>query len=131
MDFEEIISRIPEIRLYNSQQLSEDLQQRTEFVGMENFTSSTNPIATWGIGPCLGIGISGGGVNFLEHASPHDYERGKSAISHMEQVILKFREHKQTPSVYLFRTDLGPEISAVIYKLNELGLVESGNVFFL
>ena len=72
----------------------------------------------------------GGGVNFLEHASPHDYTRGGSAISRMEQVILKFREHKQTPTVYLFRTKLGPEISAVIYKLNNLGLVESGNVFF-
>lgn len=48
----------------------------------------------------------------------------------MKQVILKFREHKQTPNVYLFRTELGPEISAVINKLYELGLVESGNVFF-
>jgi hypothetical protein len=71
------------------------------------------------------------GGNFLEHASPHDYKRGGSAISHMEQVILKFREHKQTPSVYLFTSGLGPEISAVIYKLNYLGLVESGNVFFV
>ena len=131
MDFDEIIGRIPVIHSGSFITLPPNLENRTEFVGMANFTSSTNPIATWGIGPCLGIGISGGGVNFLEHASPHDYERGKSAISHMEQVILKFREHKQTPSVYLFRTDLGPEISAVIYKLNELGLVESGNVFFL
>jgi hypothetical protein len=65
MNFEEIISRIPKINLYNSQQLSEDLQQRTEFVGMANFTSSTNPIATWGIVPCLGIGISGGGGKFF------------------------------------------------------------------
>ncbi len=72
----------------------------------------------------------GGGVNFLEHASPHDYKRDGSAISHMEEVILKFREYGQTPSVYLFRVGLGPEISAVIYKLNNLGLVESGNVFF-
>ena len=72
-----------------------------------------------------------GGVNFLEHASPHDYLRDGIAISRMEKVIEKFREYGQTPSVYLFRTDLGPEISAVIYKLNELGLVESGNVFFL
>ena len=71
-----------------------------------------------------------GGVNFLEHVNPHNYERGGSAISRMKQVILKFREHKQTPTVYLFRTKLGPEISAVIYKLNNLGLVESGNVFF-
>jgi hypothetical protein len=51
-------------------------------------------------------------------------------ILHINQVILKFIEHKQTPTVYLFRTKLGPEISAVIYKLNELGLLESGNVFF-
>jgi hypothetical protein len=65
MNFEEIISRIPKINLYNSQQLSEDLQQRTEFVGMANFTSSTNPIATWGIVPWLGIGISGGGGKFF------------------------------------------------------------------
>lgn len=74
--------------------------------------------------------IRGGGVNFLEHASPHDYKRGGSAISRMDQVILKFREHKQTPSVYLFRLGLDAEISAVIYKLYNLGLVESGNVFF-
>ena len=93
MDFEEIIERIPVIHLYNSQQLPADLQQRTEFIGMTNFTSSTNPIATWGIGPCLGIGISGGGVNFLEHASPNDYQCGGSAILHMEQVIEKFREY--------------------------------------
>lgn len=70
------------------------------------------------------------GVNFLEHASPHDYKRDGSAISRMDQVILKFREHKQTPSVYLFRLGLDAEISAVIYKLYNLGLVESGNVFF-
>ena len=62
MDFQNIISRIPEINLRHSEyNLPADLQQRTEFVGMANFTSSTNPIATWGIGPCLGIGISGGG----------------------------------------------------------------------
>ncbi len=48
----------------------------------------------------------------------------------MEQVILKFREYGQTPSVYLFRLGLGPEISAVIDKLYNLGLIESGNVFF-
>lgn len=83
-----------------------------------------------GIGPCLGIGISGAGVNFLEHASPHDYLRGGSAISRMEQVILKFREYGQTPSVYLFRLGLDSEIRAVIDKLNKLGLIERGNVFF-
>ena len=130
MDFQNIISRIPEIHLYNSQQLSEDLQQRTEFIGMTNFTSSTNPIATWGIDPCLGIGISGGGVNYLEHTSPHDYQRGGSAILRMEQVIQKFREYEQTPTVYLFRIGLNREISAVIDKLYQLGLVESGNVIF-
>jgi hypothetical protein len=64
MDFDEIIKRIPEIRLYGRRTeyiLPDNLQQKTEFVGMVRFTSSTNPIATWGIGPCLGIGISGGG----------------------------------------------------------------------
>jgi hypothetical protein len=71
-----------------------------------------------------------GGVNFLEHATPHDYLRGRRAILHINQIILKFKEHKQTPNVYLFRTKLGREISAVIDKLNQLGLVESGNVFF-
>lgn len=96
---------------------------------MARFTSSTNPIATWGIGPCLGIGISGGG-NFLEHASPHDYELGGSAISHMEEVICKFRKYGQTQSVYLFRTELGPNIKAVIYKLYQLRLIKSKNVFF-
>ena len=130
MDFDEIIGMIPVIHSGSFITLPPNLENRTEFVGMARFTSSTNPIATWGIGPCLGIGISGGGVNFLEHASPHDYTRGGSAISRMEQVILKFIEHKQTPNVYLFRTKLGPKISAVIYKLNNLGLVESGNVFF-
>jgi hypothetical protein len=150
MDFEEIIGRIPVIELYNSQYiLPENLQQKTEFVEMARFTSSTNPIATWGIGPCLGIGISyyskntppprlnnwsekktfnsHEGINYLEHATPTSMER---TILHINQVILKFIEHKQTPNVYLFRTKLGPEISAVIYKLNNLGLVESGNVFF-
>jgi hypothetical protein len=64
MDFEEIIEWIPEIRLYNSKYiLPENLQQKTEFVGMNNYTSSINPIATWGIGPCLGIGISDGRVD--------------------------------------------------------------------
>ena len=59
MDFEKIIEWIPEINLYGSQYiLPENLQQKTEFVGMGRFTSSTNPIAIWGIGPCLGIGIS-------------------------------------------------------------------------
>ena len=71
-----------------------------------------------------------GGVNFLEHASQHYYKRDGNAISRMEEVILKFREYGQTPSVYLFRLGLGPEISAVIDKLYNLGLVESGNVFF-
>jgi len=59
MNFYEIIGRIPEIRLRRNEYiLPKDLQQKTEFVGMARFTSSTNPIATWGIGPCLGIGIS-------------------------------------------------------------------------
>jgi hypothetical protein len=64
MKFYEIIGRIPVIHLYGRRIeyiLPKNLQQKTEFVGMANFTSSTNPIATWGIGPCLGIGISGGG----------------------------------------------------------------------
>jgi hypothetical protein len=62
MDFQNIIANIPEIRLSGPEyKLGNHLQQRTIFVGMANFTSSTNPIATWGIGPCLGIGISGGG----------------------------------------------------------------------
>jgi len=68
MDFEEIIRWIPVIYLYGDRTeyiLPENLQQKTEFVGMANFTSSTNPIATWGIGPCLGIGISGGGGKFF------------------------------------------------------------------
>ena len=64
MDFEEIIGMIPVIHLYghrNQYSIPENLQQKTEFVGMNNFTSSRNPIATSGIGPCLVIGISGGG----------------------------------------------------------------------
>lgn len=68
MDFEEIIECIPVIYLYGRRTeyiLPENLQQKTEFVGMGRFTSSTNPIATWGIGPCLGIGISGGGGKFF------------------------------------------------------------------
>ena len=48
----------------------------------------------------------------------------------MEKVIEKFREYGQTPSVYLFRLNLGPEIRDVIDKLYNLGLIESGNVFF-
>ena len=51
-----------------------------------------------------------GGVNYLEHVNPHDYVRSGSAILRMEQVILKFREYGQTPSVYLFRLGLGPEM---------------------
>ena len=130
MDFEEIISRILKIHLRHLMNLPPNLENRTEFVGLGIFTSSTNPIATLGIGPCLGIGISGGGVNYLEHASPHDYQRGGSAISRIEQVIQKFREYEQTPIVYLFKNKLNSEISAVIDKLYQLGLVESGNVIF-
>ena len=51
-------------------------------------------------------------------------------ILHINQVILKFIEHKQTPNVYLFRTKLCPKISAVIYKLYELYLFKYKNVFF-
>ena len=64
MDFEEIIGRIPVIYSDSFIKLPPNLENRTEFVGMGRFTSSTNPIATWGIGPCLGIGISGGGKFF-------------------------------------------------------------------
>ena len=71
-----------------------------------------------------------GGVNFLEHASPHDYLRDGIAISRMEKVIEKFREYGQTPNVYLFRLGLDRGISAVIYKLYQLGLLKSGNIFF-
>lgn len=130
MNFEEIIGMIPVIHSGSFIKLPPNLENRTEFVGLGIFTSSTNPIATWGIGPCLGIGISGGGVNYLEHVNPPDYLRDGIAISRMEQVIKKFIKYGQTPSVYLFRTGLGPEISAVIDKLYNLGLVESGNVFF-
>ena len=72
----------------------------------------------------------GGGVNYLEHASPHDYQRGGSAIFRMEQVIQKFREYEQTPTVYLFRIGLDVEIKPVIDTLLLLGLVDSGNVIF-
>ena len=65
MDFDEIIGRIPEINSGSFIELPPNLENRTEFVGMGRFTSSTNPIATWGIGPCLGIGISGGGGKFF------------------------------------------------------------------
>ena len=133
MDFDEIIGRIPEIHLYGYREqysIPENLQQKTEFVGMGRFTSSTNPIATSGIDTCLGIGISGGGVNYLEHVNPPDYLRDGIAISRMEKVIKKFREYGQTPSVYLFRLKLDPKIRAVIDKLYNLGLIESGNVFF-
>ena len=61
MDFDEIIGMIPVIHSGSFITLPPNLENRTEFVGMARFTSSTNPIATWGIGPCLGIGISGGG----------------------------------------------------------------------
>lgn len=60
MDFEEIIKLIPVIHSGSFIKLPQNLENRTEFVGMGRFTSSTNPIATWGILPCLGIGISGG-----------------------------------------------------------------------
>jgi hypothetical protein len=131
MNFQNIIENIPEIILSGPEyNLDNHLQLRTEFVGMRHYTSSTNPIATWGILPCLGIGISGGGVNYLEHASPHDYQRGGSAIFRMEQVIQKFREYGQTPSVYLFRIGLDVQIKPVIDKLLLLGLVDSGNVIF-
>ena len=61
MDFDKIIGMIPVIHSGSFIKLPPNLENRTEFVGMGRFTSSTNPIATWGIGPCLGIGISGGG----------------------------------------------------------------------
>jgi len=59
MTFYKIIEWIPEISLCRNEYiLPKNLQQKTEFVEMARFTSSTNPIAIWGIGPCLGIGIS-------------------------------------------------------------------------
>ena len=48
----------------------------------------------------------------------------------MEQVIQKFREYEQTPTVYLFRIGLDVEIKPVIDTLLLLGLVDSGNVIF-
>lgn len=47
MDFDEIIRRIPVISSGSFITLPPNLENRTEFVGMANFTSSTNPIATW------------------------------------------------------------------------------------
>ena len=58
MNFDEIIGMIPVIYSGSFIKLPPNLENRTEFVEMARFTSSTNPIATWGIGPCLGIGIS-------------------------------------------------------------------------
>lgn len=129
MDFQNIIANIPEIRLSGPEyKLDNHLQLRTEFVGMRHYTSSTNPIATWGILPCLGIGISGGGVNYLEHATPHDFQRYGSSIIRMEKVIEKFRKYGQTPTVYLFRQNLNSEIEWVIQKLYQIGLLR--NVIF-
>ena len=94
------------INLYHLPQLEKDLQNRTIFVGMTQFTSSKNPIATSGILPCLGIGISGGGINYFEHASKHDYKIGGASCARMLKVIEKFRDNKQIPTVYLFRNIL-------------------------
>jgi hypothetical protein len=123
MNFQNIIENIPEIRLSGREyNLDNHLQLRTEFVGIGCYTSSTKPIATWGILPCLGIGISGGGVNYLEHATPHDFQRGGSSILRMEKVIEKFRKYGQFPSVYLFRQNLNSEIEWVIQKLYQMEL---------
>jgi hypothetical protein len=53
MDFDEIIGRIPEIKSSSFIKLPPNLENRTEFVSIGRFTSSTNPIATWGIDECL------------------------------------------------------------------------------
>jgi hypothetical protein len=116
------------INLYHLPQLEQDLQNRTIFVGMTQFTSSKNPIATSGILPCLGIGISGGGINYFEHASPHDYKIGGASCSRMLKVIEKFRDNKQIPTVYLFRNILDSEINYIIDNLSRIGLLQ--NVIF-
>lgn len=61
MNFQNILESIQQIDLSQLPQLEIPLQNRTKIVGMDQFTSSTNPIATTGIRPCLGIGVSGGG----------------------------------------------------------------------
>lgn len=96
---------------------------------MGQFTSSTNPIATTGIRSCLCIGISGGGINYFEHATPHDFKIGGSAISRMNQVIQKFRENNQSPKIYLFRNVLDLEIKSVIDHLIRLGLILNDVIF--
>lgn len=96
---------------------------------MGHFTSSTNPIATSGILPCLGIGISGAGVNYFEHAAPNDYKIGGSAISRMKHVIKKFRENNQSPIIYLFRNKLDLAIESVIKYLRTLELIHNDVIF--
>jgi hypothetical protein len=60
MNVQNTIKSIQQINLSQLPELNISLQNRTKIVGMGQFTSSTNPIATFGILPCLGIGISGG-----------------------------------------------------------------------
>lgn len=129
MNFENILESIQQIDLSQLPKLNISLQNRTKIVGMGQFTSSTNPIATFGIIPCLGIGISGGGINYFEHATPHDFKRGGLAISRMNQVIQKFRENNQSPKIYLFRNVLNSEIESVIEHLISLGLIPNDVIF--
>ena len=129
MNFQNILESIQQIDLSQLPQLEISLQNRTKIVGMGQFTSSTNPIATTGIRPCLGIGVSGGGINYFEHATPNDYKKGGSAISHMNQVIQKFRENNQSPKIYLFRNVLDLEIESVIEYLSILGMIPNDVIF--
>lgn len=125
------MNKIPTINLdNNSFKLSDDLIKKTQFIGMRNFTLSKNPIATNGIGPCLGIGISYEGINYLEHAIPTDFvNKNGESIKRMEEVIKQFIQYKIIPFVYLFKaTASNDDLKYIFNKLKELGIIEKNRL---
>ena len=121
------MNKIPIIVLNNSSsfKLSDDLIEKTQFVSMRNFTLSKNPIATTGIGPCLGIGISYGGINYLEHAIPIEFvKKNGESIKRMEEVIKQFIKHDCIPYIYLFVSTASVEdLQNIFTILNKFELI--------
>jgi len=121
------MNKISRIVLNNSSfKLSDDLIEKTQFIGMRNFTLSKNPIATNGIGPCLGIGISYGGINYLEHAIPTEFvKKNGESIKRMEEVIKQFIKHDYIPFVYLFvSTASMNDLENIFTILNKFELIK-------
>jgi len=125
------MNKISRIVLNNSSfKLSDDLIEKTQFIRARHFTLSKNPIATHGIGPCVAIGISCGGINYLEHATPNDFDKKNGeSIKRMEEVIKQFIKHDCIPYIYLFVSTVSMnDLENIFTILNKFGLIKKNKV---